>query len=82
MTIFQNPFDRKKAKKCRVELHIHLDGSVRLTTLQELAEKKRFSLTKHNTLEEIRQEIPVTPDNYQDLLFFISKIGRYLPLLV
>jgi len=82
MTIFEQKVDRSKLKKCRVELHIHLTGSVRLSTIQELAVEKNFPLTAHNTLEEIQNEIPVRLEDAKDLLHFISKIGRYTPLFV
>ncbi|KAF8778506.1 adenosine deaminase-like [Argiope bruennichi] len=45
-------FDPLKQPRCKVELHAHLDGAVRLTTVWELAEKKGMHLDV-KTLEDL-----------------------------
>ncbi|KAH9404298.1 hypothetical protein TYRP_000118 [Tyrophagus putrescentiae] len=73
-------FDAKKSTKSRIELHLHLEGSIRVQTLYDLARAKNYKLTENNTLEEIKEA--VTVDHPVDLGYFLSKIDRYIPLFV
>ena len=63
-----------------MELHIHLEGSVRPKTILELAKKKNFQLTPNNTINELLNELTILSPT--DLAFFLAKIDMYLSLLV
>lgn len=64
----------------RVQLHIHLDGAVRFSTISELAIAKNISITTHNTVAEIEQAVVLTkPSN---LSYFLSRLQLFAPLLV
>ncbi|CAG2108779.1 unnamed protein product, partial [Medioppia subpectinata] len=45
--------DTNKVPKSRVELHLHLGGSVRLSTVWEIAHKKGLKLTPNGTFNEL-----------------------------
>ncbi|KAG8193011.1 hypothetical protein JTE90_028131 [Oedothorax gibbosus] len=71
-------FDPTKQPRCKVELHAHLDGSVRLTTVWELAEKKGIKLQAHR-LEDLLDCCSIKqPSTLTDFLkpFFI-----YMPII-
>ena len=82
MIKFLENFDNSKVKKYRVELHLHLGGCVRLSTIHDLAQQKNIKITKNNTLEEFQHEIPIKIDDAKNLAYFISKTQCYLPVLM
>lgn len=63
-----------------MELHLHLDGAVRLSTIRQLALAKKIALTPHNTEQEIANATSVAVPS--TLAYFLSKMAVYLPLLV
>ena len=63
-----------------MELHLHLVGAVRISTLRELAIAKNYAMSQHNSEAEIEQIISVT--NPSTLADFLSKVDKYLPLFV
>lgn len=64
----------------KVELHIHLDGSVRHQTLLDLSKEKSISLKDAKTIEEVRNAVVVgKPSNLADML---RPFDYFLPLLV
>jgi len=68
--------DIKNIKK--VELHLHLDGSLRPETVLEIAKKDNIKLPTEN-LEELKKYLKVSEDN-KDLVEYLKKFE--LPLLV
>ena len=68
--------DIKNIKK--VELHLHLDGSLRPKTVLEIAKKDNIKLPTEN-LEEFKKYLKVSEDN-KDLVEYLKKFE--LPFLV
>jgi adenosine deaminase len=62
--------DIKNIKK--VELHLHLDGSLRPETVLEIAKKDNIKLPTEN-LEELKKYLKVSEDN-KDLVEYLKKI--------
>ncbi|XP_049774829.1 adenosine deaminase-like [Schistocerca gregaria] len=60
----------KNLPKTRVELHVHLDGSVRHETLWELAKKKNMKLPGNGTFEELQDALVIK--NPVDLTHFLQ----------
>ncbi|GAB6027601.1 hypothetical protein CHUAL_001843 [Chamberlinius hualienensis] len=59
----------KDILQSKVELHVHLDGAVRLTTIWELSKKKNLELPGDGSLQALEQNIVVTiPKGLSDYL--------------
>ncbi|KAI1280418.1 Adenosine deaminase [Halotydeus destructor] len=72
-------FDIKKTPKTRVELHLHLDGSARLSTLWELSRKKGLRIGSTGSLEQLRDAVRIQfPTN---LTGFLDKFSIFMPLI-
>lgn len=62
----------------QIELHLHLDGSLRPETVWELAKEQKLDFPLHS-LEEVRRQMRV-PENCQTLEEYLTRFD--LPLLV
>ncbi len=58
----------------KVELHRHLEGAIRLTTLVEIAKNYKIDLPSY-TLEELRPHVQITSDSPTDAAHFLSKFN-------
>ncbi|KAL0275157.1 UNVERIFIED_CONTAM: hypothetical protein PYX00_003107 [Menopon gallinae] len=65
--------------KTRVELHVHLDGSVRHETIWELMKQKNLQLPGNGTFEDLKKALVVRDP--VDLAHFLAPFGIYLPAL-
>ncbi|MFA5778647.1 MAG: adenosine deaminase [Elusimicrobiota bacterium] len=63
----------------KVELHCHLDGSVRTSTILELAKKQKVKLPTEN-VEELNKYVQVSPD-CRSLTDFLQAFEFFYPLL-
>ncbi|XP_054163871.1 adenosine deaminase-like [Oppia nitens] len=71
--------DTNKVPKSRVELHLHLGGSVRLSTVWELCQKKGIKLTTNGTFKELVDFCVIKkPGKLIDFLNILSHYGRIL----
>ena len=58
----------------KIELHRHLEGSPRLSTLLEVAQEKNLPLPI-NTVEDLRPMVQVMPDEPKNVVNFLSKFS-------
>lgn len=63
--------DSKRNQKLQVELHLHLDGSMRISTLWELAQKKKIKIGINGSLRDLEDAVRVRCPT--DLKGFLSK---------
>jgi len=63
----------------KVDLHCHLDGSVRTSTVLELAKKQKVKLPTDN-IEELNKYVQVSPD-CRSLTDFLKAFEFFYPLL-
>lgn len=63
----------------KVDLHCHLDGSVRTSTVLELAKKQKVKLPTEN-IEELNKYVQVSPD-CRSLTEFLKAFEFFYPLL-
>ncbi|GFY38080.1 adenosine deaminase [Trichonephila inaurata madagascariensis] len=71
-------FDPAKQPRCKVELHAHLDGAVRLTTVWELAEKKGITLPT-KSLDDLIDACSIKcPSSLAD---FLKPFSIFLPVI-
>ena len=59
-----------------IELHLHLDGAIRLTTLYELSQKKNYD--NHN----LRMDLIAYSDGKNNLFEIAIKIDKSLPEVI
>lgn len=70
--------DRKQNLN-RVELHVHLDGSLRHSTIYDLARQKNLPLPGNGTLEDLKNACIVTQP--KDLEHFLQRFDIFIPVL-
>ncbi|XP_042867782.1 adenosine deaminase-like isoform X1 [Penaeus japonicus] len=70
----------KHKPKCRVQLHIHLDGAIRHETIWELLRKKKLPLPGSGSLEDLKNALKVQEP--QDLCFFLHGFTIFMPAFV
>ncbi len=58
----------------KVELHRHLEGSIRITTLVEVAQQYNIDLPARD-VEGLRSHVQITPDSPTDSAHFLSKFA-------
>ncbi|KAK6629944.1 hypothetical protein RUM43_003765 [Polyplax serrata] len=63
--------------KTRIELHVHLDGSMRHETVWELLKMKNMKLPGNGTLRDLKKALTVR--NPSDLGHFLAPFGIFLP---
>ncbi|XP_020610606.1 adenosine deaminase-like isoform X2 [Orbicella faveolata] len=70
-----------KVPKSKVELHVHLDGAVRIQTIIDLAKKKQFKLPSFEK-EKLQDLVSVSLDKPSSLRGFLGCFHIFLPLIV
>ncbi|KAK3878998.1 hypothetical protein Pcinc_016405 [Petrolisthes cinctipes] len=69
----------KDSPKCRVELHVHLDGAVRHETIWEVMRHKGLQLPGMGSLADLKEALRVQePSNLHS---FLEPVQLYLPAL-
>ncbi|RXG70786.1 Adenosine deaminase [Armadillidium vulgare] len=63
--------------KCRVELHVHLDGAIRPETIWEVMRKKQLNLPGDGSLDDLKRSLRVNEP--RDLLHFLQPFSLFLP---
>ncbi len=63
----------------KVDLHRHLDGSLRVETIYELAKEQNYKLPV-DSVEELKNYVQV-PENCNSLAEFLAKFETFYPLL-
>ncbi|XP_068236268.1 adenosine deaminase-like isoform X2 [Palaemon carinicauda] len=66
--------------KCRVQLHIHLDGAIRHETLWEVMRKKGLKLPGSGSLDDFRDSLKVKEP--QDLAHFLKGFQNFFDCLI
>ncbi|XP_018024773.1 adenosine deaminase-like [Hyalella azteca] len=69
----------KKQAKCRVELHVHLDGALRPETAWDLIKQKGLPLPGDGSLQALTDAL--TPKEPTDLACFLKPFSIFLPAL-
>lgn len=59
----------------KVELHRHLEGAVRLSTLVEIAQEYQEIILCDGSLEQLRPHVQMMPDEPRDWQHFLSKFN-------
>ncbi|KAL9962813.1 hypothetical protein ACROYT_G031956 [Oculina patagonica] len=70
-----------KVPKSKVELHVHLDGAVRIQTIIDLAKKKHFKLPAYDE-EHLQDLVSVSLDKPLSLRGFLGCFHIFLPVIV
>lgn len=76
---FLKHFDPRKTPRSRVELHLHLDGSIRYETIWELAHKKKIDLGS-SSIADLRWRL--TKVESSSLKDFLDRFSIFLPTVV
>ncbi len=63
----------------KVDLHCHLEGSVRLKTIYGLAKREKVKLPTEN-LEELKKYVQL-PEKSKSLIEFLSAFEFFFPLI-
>ncbi|KAF0299964.1 Adenosine deaminase [Amphibalanus amphitrite] len=66
--------------KCRVHLHIHLDGAIRPSTIWELSRQKKLPLPGNGSLRELEEALQI--HSPRDLAFFLAKFRWICPAVM
>ncbi|XP_065568033.1 adenosine deaminase-like isoform X2 [Artemia franciscana] len=66
--------------RMNVELHVHLDGCIRLETAYELTKQKNLNLPGNGTFEDFKSAIKLVESI--DLDHFLSKFDIFLPAFI
>ncbi|XP_071523961.1 adenosine deaminase-like [Panulirus ornatus] len=78
MFVLQEPL--KFRPKCRVELHVHLDGAIRYETIWEVMRQKGLKLPGSGSLADLRAAVQVKEP--QDLCHFLRGFQIFFPAIV
>ncbi|XP_037080840.1 adenosine deaminase-like [Pollicipes pollicipes] len=66
--------------KCRVHLHVHLDGAVRPSTVWELSRQKKLLLPGNGSLKDLEEALQI--HSPRDLAHFLEKFRWISPAIV
>ncbi|XP_076059072.1 adenosine deaminase-like [Oratosquilla oratoria] len=70
----------KHKPKCRVQLHVHLDGSARLETLWEIMRQKGIPIPGTGSLRDLKESVQV--EEPTDLNGFLKGFSVFMPALI